>query len=47
MRCKTQTGTGSQTAVRRYLDALVSHEGKFMVVQNSEKKRVIVLRDGR
>ncbi len=47
MRCKTQTGTGSQTAVRRYLDALVSYEGKFMVVQNSEKKRVIVLRDGR
>ena len=46
MRCKTQTGTGSQTAVRRYLDALVSSEGKFMVVQNSEKKRVIVLRDG-
>ncbi|MEX0862151.1 HNH endonuclease signature motif containing protein [Nitrosopumilus sp.] len=46
MRCKTQTGTGSQTAVRRYLDALVSSEGKFMVVQNSEKRRVIVLREG-
>ncbi len=46
MRCKIKTGTGSQTAVRRYLDALVSHEGKFMVVQDSEKKRVIVWRDG-
>jgi len=46
MRCKTLTSTGSQTAVRRYLDALVSPEGKFMVVQNPEKKRVIVLREG-
>ena len=46
MRCKNQTDTGSQTAIRRYLDALVSSEGKFMVVQNSEKKRVIVLREG-
>ena len=46
MCCKNQTGTGSQTAVHRYLDALVSPEGKFMIVQNSEKKRVIVLREG-
>ena len=46
MICRNKTGTGSQPAVRRYLDALVSPEGKFMVVQNSEKKKVIVMRYG-
>ena len=46
MLCRKQTGTGSQTAVRRYLDALTSSVGPFMIVQNEDKKRVIVKREG-
>ena len=46
MLCRLKTNTGSQTAVRRYIDALVSRVGPFMVVQNDQKERVIVRRDG-
>jgi len=47
MLCRKQTGSGSQTAVKRYLDALTSSEGPFMVVQDDQKKKVITWRDGK
>ena len=46
MLCRLRTNTGSQTAVRRYIDALVSKVGPFMVVENDKKERVIVRRNG-
>ena len=46
MLCRKKTGTGSQTAVRRYIDSLTSRLGPFMIVQDDQKKRVIVLREG-
>jgi len=47
MLCRKNTGTGSQTAVRRYVDALVSKEGPFMVTQNNKKVKIIVRRNGK
>ena len=47
MLCREKTGSGSQTAVKRYLDALTSSEGPFMVVQDDQKKKVIIWRDGK
>jgi len=46
MSCKKNTGTGSHTAIRRYVDALVSKEGPFMVTQNDKKEKMIVRRNG-
>ena len=46
MLCKKNTNTGSQTAVRRYLDALVSREGDFMIIQDEKKEKMIVRRNG-
>ena len=44
--CFEKTGTGSQVSVRRYLDALCSLAGPFKIVDNENKKRVIVKRIG-
>lgn len=46
MECKKKTSFGSQVSVRRYLDALVSRAGPFMIIKNEEKKRIIVMRTG-
>jgi len=37
---------GSEQAVRRYLNALCSITGKFMIVKNDEGKKIIVKRQG-
>ena len=44
MQCKNKTNTGSQIAVRRYLDALCSSIGPYMIIKNENKKRVVVRR---
>lgn len=46
MLCKKKTNFGSQVSVRRYLDALTSRVGPFMITKNEEKKRIIIKRTG-
>jgi len=46
MICIRKTGHGSQVSVKRYLDALTSSVGPFMIIKNDQKKRIIVKRTG-
>ncbi len=45
MLCRNKTGTGSQTAVRKYIGELTSRTGPFKIVTNDDKTRIIVKRD--
>tara|TARA_Y100001960_G_scaffold34266_1_gene30906 strand:- start:615 stop:1172 length:558 start_codon:yes stop_codon:yes gene_type:complete len=42
--CKEQTGHGSQQAIRNYIAILTSDVGPFMIIRDSENKKVIVKR---
>ena len=42
--CKDKTGHGSQQAIRNYIAILTSDVGPFMIIRDSENKKVIVKR---
>lgn len=46
-RCKKRTGFGSQQAVRGYVGLLTSLEADFAMFTNENKKKFIVLKEGR